>query len=109
MHCADSERLPFLRLDGSTPVDRRQQLVDRFNGGRFGDSVFLLSARAGGVGLSLVGASRLVPFRRFCSSFTLHALTATRMTTHVVRSLLLTGRNTNQVMFDADWNPVRFC
>jgi SNF2 family DNA or RNA helicase len=44
---------PFLRLDGKTAVDKRQGLVDRFN--RFSDNsfLFLLSSRAGGVGLNL--------------------------------------------------------
>ncbi|QRW11400.1 DNA repair and recombination protein RAD54 [Ceratobasidium sp. AG-Ba] len=51
----------YLRLDGSTPVAKRQQLVDEFN--RVSQSqkyLFLLSAKAGGVGLNLIGASRLV-------------------------------------------------
>ncbi|KAG9122857.1 helicase [Ceratobasidium sp. 392] len=50
-----------LRLDGSTAVTKRQQLVDEFN--RVSQSqkfLFLLSAKAGGVGLNLIGASRLV-------------------------------------------------
>lgn len=55
--------LPFLRLDGSTPSGKRQQLVDEFN--RSPASMcfaFLLSAKAGGTGLNLVGASRLILF-----------------------------------------------
>lgn len=54
---------PFLRLDGSTPSSKRQDLVDSFN--RSPADVcfaFLLSAKSGGVGLNLVGASRLVLF-----------------------------------------------
>lgn len=52
---------PFLRLDGSTPVAQRQDLVDRFNRSPSSSSfVFLLSAKAGGVGINLIGASRLV-------------------------------------------------
>jgi len=51
-----------LRIDGSVPSDRRQRLVNLFN--TPGDPFFLmlLSARAGGVGLNLIGASRLVMF-----------------------------------------------
>lgn len=46
----------FLRLDGSTPQKQRQDLVDRFNRSPVRDSmVFLLSAKAGGVGLNLIG------------------------------------------------------
>lgn len=54
---------PFLRLDGSTASSKRQALVDDFN--RSSPSqcfAFLLSAKAGGVGINLVGASRLVLF-----------------------------------------------
>jgi DNA repair and recombination protein RAD54B len=53
----------FLRLDGSTPASKRQDLVDRFNRSPPSNAfVFLLSAKAGGVGLNLIGASRLVLF-----------------------------------------------
>ena len=55
--------LPFLRLDGSTAATKRQGLVDDFN--RSASSAvfaFLLSAKAGGMGLNLIGASRLVLF-----------------------------------------------
>ncbi|KAL4766601.1 DEAD/DEAH box helicase [Aspergillus foveolatus] len=55
--------LPFLRLDGSTPAQKRQSLVEDFN--RHPASTcfaFLLSAKAGGTGLNLIGASRLVLF-----------------------------------------------
>jgi DNA repair and recombination protein RAD54B len=58
-----SMSLPFLRLDGSTPTARRQRLVDTFN--KTGASryfAFLLSAKSGGAGLNLIGASRLVLF-----------------------------------------------
>jgi len=47
-------------LDGSTNVAKRQELVDRFNAGE--NFVFLLSSKAGGTGLNLIGANRLVLF-----------------------------------------------
>ncbi|MFT7816245.1 DNA repair and recombination protein RAD54B isoform X1 [Arapaima gigas] len=50
----------FCRLDGQTPVSQRQRLVDRFNSRYSTEFVFLLSSKAGGVGLNLVGASHLV-------------------------------------------------
>lgn len=54
---------PFLRLDGSTPSSKRQDLVDTFNRSPASSTfAFLLSAKAGGVGLNLIGASRLVLF-----------------------------------------------
>ncbi|WVR05791.1 hypothetical protein IAU60_002816 [Kwoniella sp. DSM 27419] len=54
----------FVRLDGSTPQKQRQDLVDRFNRDtrRQDNFVFLLSAKAGGIGLNLIGASRLFLF-----------------------------------------------
>jgi DNA repair and recombination protein RAD54B len=55
--------LPFLRLDGSTPAGKRQGLVDRFNNSSSKNFfAFLLSAKAGGTGLNLIGASRLILF-----------------------------------------------
>ncbi|KAF2087056.1 hypothetical protein K490DRAFT_42506 [Saccharata proteae CBS 121410] len=50
-----------LRLDGSVPTKKRQPLVDKFNAAS-ADScfAFLLSAKSGGVGINLIGASRLV-------------------------------------------------
>lgn len=54
---------PFLRLDGSTPSSKRQDLVDNFNRSSVTTCfAFLLSAKSGGVGLNLIGASRLVLF-----------------------------------------------
>eukprot|EP00339_Tiarina_fusa_P000628 CAMPEP_0117015140 /NCGR_PEP_ID=MMETSP0472-20121206/12152_1 /TAXON_ID=693140 ORGANISM="Tiarina fusus, Strain LIS" /NCGR_SAMPLE_ID=MMETSP0472 /ASSEMBLY_ACC=CAM_ASM_000603 /LENGTH=931 /DNA_ID=CAMNT_0004718875 /DNA_START=70 /DNA_END=2864 /DNA_ORIENTATION=+ len=48
-----------LRLDGSTPVATRQDLIDRFNND---DQVFifLLSTRAGGVGINLTTADTVI-------------------------------------------------
>ena len=53
----------YKRLDGSTAQSNRQHLVDAFN--RMPASqcfIFLLSSKAGGMGLNLVGANRLVMF-----------------------------------------------
>ncbi|KAH9943433.1 P-loop containing nucleoside triphosphate hydrolase protein [Epithele typhae] len=50
----------YHRLDGNTPTPKRQEFVNDFNRSsqakRF---IFLLSSKAGGVGLNLIGASRL--------------------------------------------------
>lgn len=54
--------LRYCRLDGSTPATQRSAIVDEFNASYSQNVVFLLSARAGGVGLNLVGASRLILF-----------------------------------------------
>ncbi|KAI9557966.1 RAD54B meiotic recombition protein [Daphnia sinensis] len=50
----------FLRLDGSTPTSSRMGLVDRFNDPHGTERIFLLSSKAGGVGLNLIGASRII-------------------------------------------------
>jgi SWI/SNF-related matrix-associated actin-dependent regulator 1 of chromatin subfamily A len=49
----------FLRLDGSTPVPERQALIDEFNADR-SKGVFLLSTRAGGLGINLTSADTVV-------------------------------------------------
>jgi len=51
-----------LRLDGKTPAEKRMEHVDKFNNPDCTGCVFLLSSKAGGVGLNLIGANRLVMF-----------------------------------------------
>lgn len=51
----------FFRLDGQTPLNSREFIVSSFNKST-SHAVFLLSAKAGGVGLNLIGASRLILF-----------------------------------------------
>ncbi|BCS24426.1 DNA-dependent ATPase RAD54 [Aspergillus puulaauensis] len=51
-----------LRLDGTMNVKKRQKLVDKFNDPNGEEFVFLLSSKAGGCGLNLIGANRLVLF-----------------------------------------------
>lgn len=53
--------IQFVRLDGSSASNTRDKLVSDFHKAE-GFTVFLLLAKAGGVGLNLVGASRLVLF-----------------------------------------------
>lgn len=53
----------YMRLDGSTPASKRQGLVEKFNKtSKTANFAFLLSAKSGGVGLNLIGASRIVLF-----------------------------------------------
>lgn len=56
----DKKGLDYLYLDGSTPVNERMDLVNRFNSG-FGD-VFLISLKAGGTGLNLTSADVVIHF-----------------------------------------------
>ena len=49
----------YVRLDGSTGVDKRQKLMDRFNS----DPklfCFILSTRSGGLGINLTGADVVI-------------------------------------------------
>ncbi|GAB4853963.1 DNA-dependent ATPase protein rad54 [Ancistrocladus abbreviatus] len=55
-------RYPFLRLDGTTSISRRQKLVNLFNDPSKDEFAFLLSSKAGGCGLNLIGGNRLVLF-----------------------------------------------
>lgn len=57
-----SRTYPCLRLDGTMNVTKRQKLVDKFNDPEGDEFVFLLSSKAGGCGLNLIGANRLVLF-----------------------------------------------
>lgn len=50
----------YVRLDGSTLVEERLTIVDRFNEPSNGLFAFLLSTRAGGQGLNLTGADTVI-------------------------------------------------
>ena len=52
---------PYVRLDGSTKVEVRQQIVDRFNNDHK-IFCFISSTRSGGIGLNLTGADSIVFF-----------------------------------------------
>lgn len=49
----------YLRLDGTTKVDQRQMLMERFNGDKR-IFVFILSTRSGGIGVNLTGADTVI-------------------------------------------------
>eukprot|EP00177_Eucheuma_denticulatum_P008128 GFKZ01014809.1.p1 GENE.GFKZ01014809.1~~GFKZ01014809.1.p1 ORF type:complete len:1687 (+),score=291.31 GFKZ01014809.1:317-5377(+) len=52
----------FQRLDGSIQNEVRQQAVDHFNAPESSDFVFLLSTRAGGLGINLATADTVIIF-----------------------------------------------
>ena len=53
---------PYVRLDGSTGMGKRMKLVTKFNDPLQNQFAFLLSSKAGGCGLNLIGGNRLVLF-----------------------------------------------
>ena len=57
-----SHRYGFFRLDGSMTINKRQKLVDQFNNPEGKEFIFLLSSKAGGCGINLIGANRLILF-----------------------------------------------
>lgn len=57
-----SKAIAYSRLDGHTKVDDRLRLVNAFNSDASPASVFLISTRAGGLGLNLPSASNVVIF-----------------------------------------------
>ena len=54
-------RVVYQRLDGQTPMATRQDAIKRFNS-KGGSEVYLVSTTAGGVGLNIYGANRVVIF-----------------------------------------------
>ncbi|CAO1631210.1 unnamed protein product [Jaminaea pallidilutea] len=57
-----NNRWGSFRLDGTMAIAKRQKLVDRFNDPESPEFIFLLSSKAGGCGINLIGANRLVLF-----------------------------------------------
>jgi DNA repair and recombination protein RAD54 and RAD54-like protein len=57
-----SPRYDYFRLDGTMTITKRQKLVDQFNDPEGKEFVFLLSSKAGGCGINLIGANRLILF-----------------------------------------------
>ncbi|KAL4147739.1 hypothetical protein PRNP1_011493 [Phytophthora ramorum] len=57
-----TKAIRYSRLDGNTKVEERLQMVNDFNSPESNTSVFLISTRAGGVGLNLQSATNVVIF-----------------------------------------------
>ena len=54
------EEYKYLRMDGTTPIKQRLQMVDRFNSKNSPFFLFLLTTRVGGLGINLTGADRVI-------------------------------------------------
>ncbi len=52
----------YVRLDGTMTIKKRAKVVDQFNDPISPEFIFMLSSKAGGCGLNLIGANRLVMF-----------------------------------------------
>jgi ATP-dependent DNA helicase len=98
----------YCRIDGSTNIDERQKQMDIFNAGKTSGEnggrnesddryfVFLLSTRAGGLGINLVS----VVF--FCFSIICCALV------HICLTMICFWKQATAdtcIIFDSDWNP----
>ncbi|KAF4595730.1 DNA excision repair protein ERCC-6 [Ophiocordyceps camponoti-floridani] len=59
--CVRACGITYLRMDGETPVDQRQPMIDRFNTDPL-IHVFLMTTRTGGLGTNLTGADRIIIF-----------------------------------------------
>lgn len=51
-----------VRLDGTMTTKKRDKIVKQFNDPTTNEFIFLLSSKAGGCGLNLIGANRLIMF-----------------------------------------------
>ncbi|XP_036378447.1 DNA repair and recombination protein RAD54-like [Megalops cyprinoides] len=57
-----SRKYLYVRLDGTMSIKKRAKIVERFNTPSNPEFIFMLSSKAGGCGLNLIGANRLVMF-----------------------------------------------
>lgn len=56
-----SEGYTFLRLDGNTAKDQRPKMINRFaEEDAFDSNIFLISTKAGGTGLNLQSANKVI-------------------------------------------------
>ncbi|KAJ8916525.1 hypothetical protein NQ315_000167 [Exocentrus adspersus] len=52
----------YVRLDGTMSIKKRAKVVESFNNPQSNEFIFMLSSKAGGCGLNLIGANRLIMF-----------------------------------------------
>lgn len=56
----NEKSMKYVSFDGSTPIVERQTIVETFNNQKNTTKIMLLSLKAGGVGLNLIGANHLL-------------------------------------------------
>jgi SWI/SNF-related matrix-associated actin-dependent regulator of chromatin subfamily A member 5 len=54
--------IEYCRLDGTTPLEEREQYIDEFTKPKSKLQLFLISTRAGGLGLNLMTANHVIIF-----------------------------------------------
>lgn len=59
--CIKELGITYYRMDGETPIDQRQDMIDKFNESP-DIHVFLMTTRTGGLGTNLTGADRIIIF-----------------------------------------------
>ncbi|KAK5275930.1 DNA-dependent ATPase fun30, partial [Exophiala xenobiotica] len=58
----EREAIDYFRLDGNTKVSERQDLIDEFSADDNETPVFMLSTKAGGAGINLAKANKVIVF-----------------------------------------------
>lgn len=58
----EREAIDYFRLDGNTKVSERQDLIDEFSADDNQTPVFMLSTKAGGAGINLAKANKVIVF-----------------------------------------------
>ncbi|EXJ88255.1 hypothetical protein A1O1_05185 [Capronia coronata CBS 617.96] len=58
----EREAIEYFRLDGNTKVSERQDLIDEFSADDNRTPVFMLSTKAGGAGINLAKANKVIVF-----------------------------------------------
>jgi DNA excision repair protein ERCC-6 len=62
-----SKNYKYLRMDGSTNISERQDLIDKFNQDE-SIFIFILTTKVGGIGINLTGADRILIYDPDCNS-----------------------------------------
>jgi SWI/SNF-related matrix-associated actin-dependent regulator of chromatin subfamily A member 5 len=86
----------YCRIDGNTSYEIREEHIDRFNAPNSEKFVFLLSTRAGGLGINLQVCSHLFAFA---------ASNVSRLNNTNIMILFPSQTADVVILYDSDWNP----